>query len=133
MPLAVMLMATASTGDGTQGDMLSQQKRHEIQVLLKAGFSPSDVASGSGASEDTVRRIGAETEVRHTDDAMARKERRVGRPAVDASERSPRPFSACGSTRRPTTQHGIGHLAPRLHEAALGAESTRSRVSLPDR
>ena len=71
MALAVTLMASASPGDGKQGDMLFQLKRHEIQVLLKAGFSPSDVASRSGASEDTVRRIGGETEVRHTDDAVA--------------------------------------------------------------
>jgi len=84
MALAVTLMASASPGDGKQGDMLSQLKRHEIQVLLKAGFSPSDVASRSGASEDTVRRIGAETEVRHTDDAVARKDRRVGRPSKAA-------------------------------------------------
>ena len=98
MALAVTLMASASPGDGKQGDMLFQLKRHEIQVLLKAGFSPSDVASRSGASEDTVRRIGVETEVRHTDDAVARKDRRVGRPSEAA------PFgarvSSCFDRRR---------------------------------
>lgn len=84
MALAVTVMATASPGSGKQGDMLSQLKRHEIQVLLKAGFSPSDVASRSGASEDTVRRIEAEAAVQHTNDAAARKERRVGRPSKAA-------------------------------------------------
>lgn len=84
MALAVTLMAAASPGLGNQGDMLSQLKRHEIQVLLKAGFSPSEVANRSGASEDTVRRIEAEAAVQHTDDVAARKERRVGRPSKAA-------------------------------------------------
>jgi hypothetical protein len=42
-----------------QGEMLSQLKRHEIQVLLKAGFAVADVAERSETSEDTVRRVRA--------------------------------------------------------------------------
>ncbi len=32
-------------------------KRHEIQVLLRAGFSEADVAERSVVSVDTVRRV----------------------------------------------------------------------------
>lgn len=62
-------------------EMLSQLKRHEIQVLLKAGFSVKDVAERSGASLDSVRRVRAEDPVEHTDDRAARAERKVGRPS----------------------------------------------------
>ncbi|NJO55837.1 MAG: helix-turn-helix domain-containing protein, partial [Rhodospirillales bacterium] len=59
-------------------------KRHEIQVLLKAGFSARDVAERSGTSVDTVRRVRREDEVQQTDDRTARAGRRVGRPSKAA-------------------------------------------------
>jgi transposase len=59
-------------------------KRHEIQVLLAAGFTPADVARRSDTSVDTVRRVRKETAVEHTDDAAAKRERRVGRPSKAA-------------------------------------------------
>ncbi len=66
------LMPTASKGGGCDAkEMLSQLKRHEIQVLLKAGFSVTDVASRSGTSVDSVRRVRAEALVEHADDAAA--------------------------------------------------------------
>lgn len=62
-------------------EMLSQLKRHEVQVLLRAGFSQADVASRASVSPDSVRRIAREIEVTHTDDAAARRARQIGRPS----------------------------------------------------
>src|SRR5690349_11318586 len=63
------------------GEMLPLLVRHEIQVLLRAGHAPSDVAERSGASIDTVRRVGKESAVEHVDDAAAHRARRIGRPS----------------------------------------------------
>jgi transposase len=65
-------------------EMLSQLKRHEIQVLLKAGFAVKDVAERSGTSVDTVRRVRSEESVEHTDDKAARAKRGIGRPSKAA-------------------------------------------------
>ena len=54
--------------------MIPLLKRHEIQVLLRAGFSPREVAERSGTSIDTVRRVRKESSVEHTDDRVARAE-----------------------------------------------------------
>lgn len=67
-----------------QGEMISLLKRHEIQVLLRAGFSASDVAERAATSVDTVRRVGGEGAVEHTDDATERAARHVGRPSKAA-------------------------------------------------
>lgn len=75
-----LLMPTGS-GLRDQGDMLSQLTRHEIQVLLHAGFTPADVAKPAQVSDDSVRRIQEEIAVEHTDDAAARAQRRIGRPS----------------------------------------------------
>ena len=63
------------------GDMLSLLKRHEIQVLLRAGLTQTDVAERTGASIDTVRRVKREGEVTVVDDEAARRARGVGRPS----------------------------------------------------
>ncbi|HTR57659.1 MAG TPA: IS21 family transposase [Casimicrobiaceae bacterium] len=63
------------------GEMLPLLKRHEIQVLLRAGHSQRDVAERTGTSLDTVSRVKREDEVVHVDDASARRERSVGRPS----------------------------------------------------
>lgn len=62
-------------------EMLPLLKRHEIQVLLRAGHSQTDVAARTGASVDTVRRVKREAEVTKVDDSVERRERRVGRPS----------------------------------------------------
>ena len=67
-----------------QGEMISLLKRHEIQVLLRAGFSVSDVAERTATSVDTVRRVRSEAAVAHIDDAVERAARRVGRPSKAA-------------------------------------------------
>jgi transposase len=61
--------------------MLPLLKRHEIQVLLRAGHSHRDVAEQTGASLDTIARVKHEDGVSEVDDAMERRERRIGRPS----------------------------------------------------
>lgn len=68
-----------------EGEMLPLLKRHEIQVLLNAGFTKSDVAGRSGTSVATVKRVAAEMDVEHTDDRAHRRERRIGRPSTSAA------------------------------------------------
>ena len=62
-------------------EMLPLLKRHEIQVLLRAGHSQADVAERTGASVDTIRRVKREAEVTSADDVVARRERKIGRPS----------------------------------------------------
>jgi transposase len=62
-------------------EMLPLLKRHEIQVLLRAGHSQRDVAERTGASLDTVSRVMREDEVDAVDDAAERRKRRIGRPS----------------------------------------------------
>lgn len=69
---------------GVAEGMLPLLKRHEIQVLLRADHTVADIARRTGASEDTVRRVREEAAVAGTDDAAARKERRIGRPSKAA-------------------------------------------------
>jgi hypothetical protein len=62
--------------------MLAMLKRHEIQVLLKAGHSQLEVARLAGVSRRSVQRIAEETAVEHVDDAGERRQRGIGRPSV---------------------------------------------------
>jgi len=55
-------------------------KRHEIQVLRRAGHTWKEVAAFSGVSVRTVRRIAAETEVTTVDSATERARRQGGGP-----------------------------------------------------
>lgn len=56
-------------------------KRHEVQILRRAGHSQREIAARLGVSERSVRRIEAEEPVRDLDDAAARTRRKVGRPS----------------------------------------------------
>jgi transposase len=56
-------------------------KRHEIQVLLKAGLPQAEVARLAGVSLRTVRRIQAEPTVAEVDDEAERERRQIGRPS----------------------------------------------------
>ena len=60
-------------------------KRHEVQVLRRAGHTWKEIAALSGVSVRTVRRIAAETEITTIDNAAERARREVGRPAKAAS------------------------------------------------
>ena len=83
--LAIMgLLMPTRTRPSEQEEMLSLLKRHEIQVLLRAGFTLADVAKRAEVSVDSVRRVRKESPVEHTDDKAARAERRVGRPSKAA-------------------------------------------------
>ena len=63
------------------GEMIPLLKRHEVQVLLRAGHTQKDVAARAGVSLRAVRRIQKEEEVTGADDASERHARAVGRPS----------------------------------------------------
>jgi transposase len=56
-------------------------KRHEVEILLKAGHSKAEVARLAGVSLCSVKRIAEEVPVVHVDDAAEREKRRIGRPS----------------------------------------------------
>jgi transposase len=68
--------------------MYGMMKRHEIQVLLKAGLPQAEVARIAGVSERTVRSVEAEAPVTAVDDAAERARRRLGRPSKVESFRN---------------------------------------------
>ena len=57
-------------------------KRHEIEVLLKAGHRKTEVARMSGVSLRSVKRIAQEQPVMHADDNIERSKRQIGRPST---------------------------------------------------
>jgi len=57
-------------------------KRHEVEILLKAGHPKSEVARLAGVSLCSVKRIAEEAPVVHVDDAAEREKRRIGRPSI---------------------------------------------------
>lgn len=61
--------------------MIEMLKRHEIQVLRRAGHTWQEVAALSGVSVRTVRRVGAEVAVTTVDNEAERVRRQVGRPS----------------------------------------------------
>jgi hypothetical protein len=56
-------------------------KRHEVEILLKAGHAKTEVARLSGVSLRSVKRIAEESPVGHVDDARERTQRQIGRPS----------------------------------------------------
>ncbi len=68
--------------------MVPMLKRHEIEVLLRAGHSTGEVARLAGVNLRTVQRIAHEAPVTHVDDAAARRERGIGRPSVSEAQRA---------------------------------------------
>jgi len=67
--------------------MIEMLKRHEVQVLRRAGHTWKEIAALSGVSVRTVRRIAAETEITTIDNAAERARREVGRPSKAAAYR----------------------------------------------
>jgi transposase len=61
--------------------MIDMLKRHEIQVLRRAQHTWSEIATLSGVSEKTARRIAAADPVTEVDNAAERARRQVGRPS----------------------------------------------------
>ena len=62
-------------------------KRHEVEILLKAGHAKTEVARLSGVSLRSVKRIAEESPVEHVDDAREHTKRQIGRPSTVASFR----------------------------------------------
>ena len=62
--------------------MLRMLKRHEVEILLKAGHPETEVARLAGVSLCSVKRIAEEAPVVHVDDAVEREKRRIGRPSI---------------------------------------------------
>ena len=63
---------------GQVAEMLTLLKRHEIQVLRGAGHGQAEVATLSGVSERTVRRVEDEPRVAAVDDGAERTKRQMG-------------------------------------------------------
>jgi transposase len=57
-------------------------KRHEVEILLKAGHLKTEVARLAGVSLCSVKRIAAEAPVVDVDDAAERTKRAIGRPSI---------------------------------------------------
>src|SRR3989304_1296325 len=62
--------------------MIDMLKRHAIQVLRAAGHGQSEIATLTDVSVRSVRRVEAEPDVSHVDDAGERDRRRIGRPSL---------------------------------------------------
>src|SRR6476646_3256931 len=61
--------------------MIEMLKRHEIQVLRRAGHTWPQVAALTGVSGGTARRVAAEDAVTTVDNAAERAQRQIGRPS----------------------------------------------------
>jgi hypothetical protein len=62
--------------------MLGMLKRHEVEILLRAGHRKTEVARLTGVSLCSVKRIAEENPVVHVDDARERAKRKIGRPST---------------------------------------------------
>jgi transposase len=62
--------------------MWAMLKRHEVEILLKAGHAKTEVARLSGVSLRSVKRIAEERPVEHVEDARERAKRQIGRPST---------------------------------------------------
>ncbi len=61
--------------------MLDMLKRHEIQVLRRAGHEVEETAKLAGVSARSVKRVAAEAPVVEVDTEAERERRRIGRPS----------------------------------------------------
>src|SRR5438270_12919393 len=62
--------------------MLDMLKRHEVEILLKAGHAKTEIARLSGVSLRSVKRIAEESPVLQADDGVERRKRQIGRPST---------------------------------------------------
>jgi transposase len=68
--------------------MIPMIKRHEVQVLLAAGFTQRQVVKATGVSKRSVARIARERPVQGLEETGVAAERRVGRPSTVEDFRS---------------------------------------------
>jgi len=64
-------------------------KRHEVEILLKAGHPKTEIARLSGVSLRSVQRIAEESPVLQVDDVGERAKRQIGRPGKVKNFRNP--------------------------------------------
>lgn len=76
-PLRVTHPLYHTAGEG----MIDMLKRHEIQVLRRAGHSQIEVATLAGVARRSVQRVDTEAAVSHLDAVREREARGIGRPA----------------------------------------------------
>jgi transposase len=62
--------------------MLGLLKRHEVEILLKAGHERTEVARLTRISPSSVQRIAGEARIEHLNDTAERRRRRIGRPSI---------------------------------------------------
>jgi transposase len=67
--------------------MIDMLKRHEVQVLRRAGHSLDEVARLAGVGRRSVVRVEAESAISHVDNEAERERRRIGRPSKAAPYR----------------------------------------------
>ena len=67
--------------------MHGAMKRHEIQVLKRAGLTIRQIADQAGVSPSTIKRIVREKPVKAVSDQALAAERKVGRPSKAESFR----------------------------------------------
>jgi transposase len=61
--------------------MIDMVRRHEIQVLRRAGHTLAETAKLVGVSQSAVQRVEAERQVTSFDAELERERRRIGRPS----------------------------------------------------
>jgi transposase len=66
----------------SRGPSAAMLKRHEVEILLKAGHPKAEVARLAGVSVRSVHRIAGEAPVGNADDGRERVKRRMGRPNI---------------------------------------------------
>ena len=106
-------------------------KRHEIQVLRRAGHTWKEIAGLSGVSVRTVRRIATETAVTTIDNAAERARREVGRPSKAEAYRD---VLVRASTEAPSLRSvELLHRARQAGSRAAAARLRRSVGHVPGR
>src|SRR5437588_1147890 len=65
--------------------MLGMLRRHEVEILLRAGRAKTEVARLTGISLCSVKRIAQESLAGDVDDAAERAKRQIGRPSTVAN------------------------------------------------
>src|SRR5262245_51352337 len=83
---------------GQRGEMLPLLKRHEVQVLRRAGLTIAKVSTLAGVSRRSIQRIEIEDEVADAEEHGERARRAIGRPSKAEPFRA---FVACVLEREP--------------------------------
>src|SRR5882672_6232816 len=78
---SLILRIVGGAGPRDAGSVLGLIKRHEVQVLRRAGHSQTEVSRLTGVSLSEIRRIEAEDPVENYDDAAERRRRGIRRPS----------------------------------------------------